>query len=210
MLAPKYCARFAAQTSDQFFHRVMGTDFACMLWSAGRSLLSLCLSDCALVLCVKNHSILLILSDCAGRCRDAMLPHCLVLILMHDYMTLGSGCVCDKTRIFLCIMSDCVRALLRLCMSDYHSLCMPRYTYLSLSISFFIPFFFYSVFMLLSLSFIVCGFGPEYCYHFVLSFLLLSLPFASSHCGRSRGLLLFAFPCISVLCAFVWFCLCVA
>ena len=38
---------------------------------------------------------------------------------------------------------------------------------------------------------------------FVLSFRLLSLPFAFSHCGRSRVLLLFAFQCISVPCAFV-------
>ena len=38
---------------------------------------------------------------------------------------------------------------------------------------------------------------------FVLSFRLLSLPFAFSHFGRSRVLVLFAFPCISVSCAFV-------
>ena len=142
MLAPKYCVRFAAQTSSPFLPRVMGTDFACMLWSAGLSLRSLCLSDCALVLCVKNHSILSVLSDCAGRCRDVMLPHWLLLILTHDYMTLGSGCVCDKTIIFFCVMSDFVRALLRLNMSDYHYLCMSGYPYLCLSSCFLFSSFF--------------------------------------------------------------------
>ena len=54
MLAPKYCVRFAAQTNDLFLPRVMGNDFACMLWSAGISLRCRCLSDCALVLRVKT------------------------------------------------------------------------------------------------------------------------------------------------------------
>ena len=99
----------------------------------------------------KNHSILLILSDCAGRCRDAMLPHCLLLILTHDYMTLGSGCVCDKTIIFFCVMSDFVRALLRLNMSDYHSLCMSGYPYLCLSSCFL-----FSSFFVIDLCYCLC------------------------------------------------------
>ena len=32
LLAPKYCARFAAQMNDTCIPRIMGTDFACMLW----------------------------------------------------------------------------------------------------------------------------------------------------------------------------------
>ena len=138
------------------------------------------IADCALVLCVKNHSILLILSDCAGRCRDAMLPHCLLLIPMHDYMTLGSGCVCDKTKILMCIMSDCVRALLRFCMSDYHSLCVSGCSSLSLSISLFTPFFFCPVDLFCCVCRSLCAvLALSIVVILVLSFLLLLLPFAS-------------------------------
>ena len=96
LLAPKYCARFAAQTSDPFLPRVMDTDFVCMLWSVGLSLRSAGLSDCALVLFVKKHNFLWILSDCAGLCSGAMLPHCSLLFLTHDSLMLESGCGATK------------------------------------------------------------------------------------------------------------------
>ncbi len=96
LLVPRYCARFAVQTSDPFLPCVMDIDFVRMLWSVGLSLRSAGLSDCALVLFIKKHNFLWILSDCAGLCSGAMLPHCSLLFFTHDSLMLESGCGATK------------------------------------------------------------------------------------------------------------------